>query len=172
MRGIVLEVAHDAGHLDLVHRVDQPGGRAGLPEDIADIGDFGDRGAFTVQRLGHLDAEQALLAQLRERLAGKACFGVHRRRVGAGHIRGGAGTGGQVALPRAWRAGPRYSVCLDCHLKLALWPCNRRIMRGRLHLDNDSGENILLLSDARLILKTYVKPASYSVSCARRYYRP
>src|SRR5580704_19202508 len=44
-------------------------------------------------------------------------------------------------------------------------------MRGHRYPDNNSPRNILLLSDTRLILKTYVKPASYSVSCATRYYR-
>src|SRR5260370_20013789 len=97
MSRIVLEVAHDAGDLNLMHRVNQRGGRAGLAEDVASIGDFADRRALTVQGLRNLDAEQALLAKFRESLARKARFGVDRRGVGAGHVSGSARTGGQVA---------------------------------------------------------------------------
>jgi acyl carrier protein len=51
-------------------------------------------------------------------------------------------------------------------MKLAWWACNPAIMRGQPHPDNNRPGNILLLSDTRLILKTYVKAPSYSVSCA------
>ena len=61
--------------------------------------------------------EQALLAKFRKCLAREARFGVDRRRVGAGHVGGRAGTGSQVVLPCAGGAGARYSMGLDCHLK-------------------------------------------------------
>ena len=94
-------------------------GRAGLAQDVANIGDFADRRALAVEGLRNLDAEQALLAKFRESLTGKARFGVDRRSVGTGHVGGRAGTGGQVALAGTWNAGTRNSVRLDCHLKLA-----------------------------------------------------
>ena len=63
---IALRVAEDACHLDLMHRINQGGRRAGLAEDVANVGDFRDAGTFAFQGLRHLDAEQALFAQLRE----------------------------------------------------------------------------------------------------------
>src|SRR5258707_1680603 len=119
MSGIVPEVANDAGDLDLMHGVNQRGGRAGLAEDVANIGDFADGRALAVQGLRYLDAEQALLAKFREGLARKAGFGIDRRSVGAGHVGGRARTGGQVALAGTWNTGTGKSVRLDCHLKLA-----------------------------------------------------
>jgi hypothetical protein len=59
-------VAHDARHLDLMHRVDQARRGAGGPEDVADVDDFGEGGAVTVECRGNHDAEQALLADLGE----------------------------------------------------------------------------------------------------------
>src|SRR5258708_11481868 len=102
-----------------MHRVNERGGRGGLAEDVANIGDFADRRALTVQGLRYLDAEQALLAKFRESLARKAGFGIDRRGVGAGHVGGRAGTGGEIALAGAWNTGTGKSVRLDCHLKLA-----------------------------------------------------
>src|SRR5260370_15667094 len=98
MSRIVLEVAHDAGDLNLMHRVNQRGGRAGLAEDVTNIGDFADRRALAVQGLRYLDAEQALLAKFREGLALKARLGIDRRSDSAGHVGGRARTVGQVAL--------------------------------------------------------------------------
>jgi len=44
-------------------------------------------------------------------------------------------------------------------------------MRALPPADNDLPEKIWLLSDASLILQTYVKAAAYSVSCGTRYDR-
>ena len=110
-RGVALGVAHDAGHLDLVHRVDQAGGGAGLAEDVADVGDFRDARAFAAQGLRHLDAEQALFADFGKGLARETRLGVDRRGVGLGSVGGGARARRQIVLANTDHpGGTRHSL--------------------------------------------------------------
>ena len=102
--------------------------------------------------LRNLDAEQPLLAQFRERLAGKARLGVDRRGVGLGHLGRRTGARGQVALASTGIA--RYRVFDESPLtipesSLKFWQtgrlcgdCPARTTTRRRH--------ILSLSDARL----------------------
>jgi hypothetical protein len=116
VRGIVLEVTHDARHFDLMHCINQGGRGTSLAQDVANIRDFREGGAFAVQRLWNLDAEQALPAQFREGFTGEASFGVDRHRIGSGHIAGRSGARRQIALPRAGYSDTGYPVGLNCHI--------------------------------------------------------
>jgi hypothetical protein len=99
------EVAHDASHLDLVHRVNQGGRGTGLAEDVAHIGDLGDRRAFPVQGFRDLYAQEAQFADFSECLARKTRFGIDCGCIGARHVGRSPGAGRQVALAGTRNAG-------------------------------------------------------------------
>ena len=110
-RGIALGVARDARHLDLMHGVDQAGGRAGLAEDVAHVGDFRDARSFAAQGLRNLHAEQTLFADFRKGLAGETRFGVDRRGVGLGSVGSRARARRQIILANTYHPGStRHSL--------------------------------------------------------------
>ena len=94
-------MTHDACDLDLMHRVYEGAGGAGLAQDVANIGDLGDRGTFAAQRVRDLDAEQPLFAKFLESLAWEARLGIDRCGIGTRDVAGRAGACRQGALPNA-----------------------------------------------------------------------
>jgi acyl carrier protein len=156
-----------------MHCVDQAGRGTSLTEDVAHVCKLTDGRGFTIQNLRHLDAEQPLSAQLRKGFAREARFRVNRCRVDFGNVARRSRSSGQIALARSvYAKSTGYPMSLDCHIGTTQKPYNRVIMRGGPYWDNDLRADLLSLSDVRLTLKTYVKPAAYSVSCATRQYRP
>jgi len=110
-RGVALGMPHDAGHLDLMHGVNQGRGRASLTQDVTHVGYFRDAGAFSAESLRNLDAEKPLLADFCEGFAGEASFHVDRRGVCLRHFGSSARARGQVDLTNGNYAGAsRYSL--------------------------------------------------------------
>jgi len=110
-RGIALGMPCDARHLDLVHGVNQRGRRAGLAQDVTDVGNFRDTRAFAAEGLRHLDAEKPLLADFGEGLDGETSLRIDRRRIRLGHVGRRAGACNQVVLSnRSYPGSARHSL--------------------------------------------------------------
>ena len=112
-RGIALDMAHDARHLDLVHGIDERGRGARLPERVAHIDDLGKRGPFAVEGRRHHDAEQALTAQFRKGFVGKSRLRIDGDGVRTRDFRRRARPREEMPLPRADNRCniDRHSLC-------------------------------------------------------------
>src|SRR4029077_5527665 len=150
-------VPGNARHLDLMHGIDQPGGRTGLPEDVADVGYFRDARGLAPQGLGDLDAEQALFADFRKRLAGETRLGVDRGGIGLGSVGCRARTRCQIILANADYPGSSTRHSLWFHLNSPQSPLRvgrtRDIMRRVPAPDNPQLPAGSSVSDARPSLR-------------------
>ncbi len=81
-----------------------------MSQDEAHIDDIREARALTAERLRHHDAEQALLTDLCERLAGKACLRIHPGRVRPGRLGCRARARRQIAGANVEDPDPRRSM--------------------------------------------------------------